>query len=900
MPANTQFIWHAETSEEVLKFLGSESTRGLSIEEARKRLQEVGPNRLTATKTVSPWSVFFGQFKNILVIILLIGIVLSGLLGHLVEAIAIGVIVLFAVILGFVQEFRAEKAMEALKKMAAPLATILRAGQEVEVAAEELVPGDILVLAAGDRIAADARILESINLKAEEASLTGESVPVQKHSEVIANANTALGDRKNMLFASTNISYGRGLAVVVETGMNTEIGKIAGMLQDVVSTETPLQKNLDHVGKKLAQAAFVIVAVIVAVGLFRGSPLVEILLFGVALAVAVVPEALPAVVTISLSIGVQRMVKRQALVRRLSAVETLGATTVICTDKTGTLTKDEMTIRKIYLPGRPIVDVTGAGYQPVGDFLAGDKPVLAEGGFLEFLKAGALCADAHLIENEEKQWDIKGDPTEGALVVAAAKAGLIKSELDSEYTRVAEIPFSSEDKYMATAHKAVAREVQYVKGAAEVVLDFCTKFASATSTEVMDDAQRKLVLNQVHAFSNQALRVIALAYKDGIEIGSKPSDLVFLGLAAMIDPPRAEAEQAIATSKKAGIKVVMITGDHPATAEAIARELGLINSTGFVLTGPELEKMSDADLAGKIESIDVYARVSPEHKLRIVTALQTKGHVVAMTGDGVNDAPALKKADIGIAMGITGTDVAKEAADMLLLDDNFASIVAAIEEGRVIFGNIKKYLTYLLSSNIGEIGLMAGATLLGLPLPLTAVQILYVNLATDGLPALALAVDPPRKNLMSEKPRNLKTGLFTKPVVALMLTGGIWSTILNVSLFAFLRMSGRPVSEVMTIVFVNLVLVEFVKAYAFRSESVSMFHNFFSNKWLNLAVLWELFLLAVVVYLPVLHQAFTTFALTTADLIIILPSVLTVVLVLEVAKLFINKYYDHKLLPAKL
>ncbi|MDO8626374.1 MAG: cation-translocating P-type ATPase [Candidatus Magasanikbacteria bacterium] len=894
MTDSSQEPWHSKTSEAVLKSLGSESTRGLTVEQAQHSLAQFGLNRLAVTKSISPFAVFLGQFKNILVIILLLGVALSGFLGHAVEAIAIGVIVLFAVILGFVQEFRAEKAMEALKKMAAPIATILRGGQEVEILAEEIVPGDILVLGAGDRIAADARIIESVNMKAEEASLTGESVPVEKHSEAIAARDAALGDRKNMVFASTNISYGRGLAVVVATGMNTEIGKIAGMLQEVVSMVTPLQKNLAVVGKRLAQAAFVIVAVIVGVGLFRGSPLVEILLFGVALAVAVVPEALPAVVTISLSIGVQRMVKRNALVRRLPAVETLGATTVICTDKTGTLTKDEMTVRKIYLPGRPIIDVTGAGYEPEGDFLASDKPVLVEGGFLEFLKAGALCSDAHLIENEAKQWDIKGDPTEGALVVAAAKAGLIKTELDSEYSRVAEIPFSSEDKFMATAHKTSDYEIQYAKGAAEIVLGFCTQIATGSGFSPLTDDYRRMIQNQVEDFSKLALRVIAIASKESGALGTKPSELVFLGLAAMIDPPRLEAAEAIATSRAAGIKVMMITGDHPITAEAIARELGLINATGVVVTGPELEKMSALELENKIESVDVCARVSPEHKLRVVTALQARGHVVAMTGDGVNDAPALKKADIGIAMGITGTDVAKEAADMLLLDDNFASIVAAIEEGRIIFGNIKKYLTYLLSSNIGEIGIMVGATVIGLPLPLTAVQILYVNLATDGLPALALAVDPPRKNLMSEKPRNLKTGIFTKPVVALMLTGGVWSMVINIALFIFLLGQGRPESEVMTIIFVNLVLVEFIKAYAFRSESITMFRNFFSNKWLNRAVLWELLLLGAVVYWPILHKPFNTFSLALNDYFIILPVALTVVIVLEIAKVLISRLLSRR------
>lgn len=887
----TKNIWHTKSAEQTLETLSTDAGRGLSSSVAAERLATYGPNQLTATASISAWEVFVNQFKNILVVILLIGVTLSGFLGHPVEAIAIAIIVFFAILLGFTQEYRAERAMAALKQMAAPTASVIRDGAEQELAAHLLVPGDIILLTTGDRIPADARLIEAVNLKVEEASLTGESIAVEKHMQPLPNTELSLGDKANMVFAATSVAYGRGLAVVVTTGMQTEMGAIAGMLQTVEQSQTPLQKNLDTIGKRLAQAALIIVALIVAVGFSRGQPLVEILLFGIALAVAVVPEALPAVVTISLSIGVRRMVKRNALVRRLTAVETLGATSVICTDKTGTLTKDEMTVRRVYLPGRPLVDVTGAGYAPSGSFLAGDEPVAVEAGFLEFLKAGALCSDARLAEGADGAWDIKGDPTEGALVVAAAKAHLLKSQLDGEYRRIEEIPFSSEKKFMSTLHQYGDKTIAYTKGAADVLIPFCTHVAMPEGVVPLSDSVRAEILQTVTSFSEKAMRVIALASQTTKELSENPSGLTFLGLAAMIDPPRPEAAQAVLECKEAGIKVMMITGDHPVTALAIAREIGIATDAGKVVTGLELERMSDAELASCIESIDVCARVSPAHKLRVVGALQARKHVVAMTGDGVNDAPALKKADIGIAMGISGTDVAKEAADMTLLDDNFASIVAAIEEGRLIFGNIKKYLMYLLSSNVGEIGIMAGATLLGLPLPLTAVQLLYVNLATDGLPALALAVDPPGVNLMKQKPRNLSEGIFTKPVLALMLTGGVWSTILNIFLFVVLTRSGIPHDEVATMVFVNLVLVEFLKAYALRSERTTMFFKPFANAWLNRAVLWEVFVLSIVVYVPFLHGAFGTFSLKAVDIAIIAGAAASIVVVLEIAKLVIRKIY---------
>jgi Ca2+-transporting ATPase len=631
----------------------------------------------------------------------------------------------------------------------------------------------------------------------------------------------------------------------------------------------------------LAKAALVIVALIVALGLLRGQPLIEMFIFGIALAVAVVPKALPAVVTISLALGVQRMVKRNALVRRLPVVEALGSTTVICSDKTGTLTRDEMTVRKIFVAGR-LVEVSGAGYEPHGSFAQDGVPVVLSGPLLELLRGAALASDARLIE-KDGHWDIKGDPTEGALVVAAAKAGLHRADLETQFPRVNEIPFTSETKRMTTLHATADGAVAYAKGAAEVILDACTKWLTEDGAQPLDAAASEVILEQARQMASTALRVLGIATKPDASIESAEHGMIFLGLAGMIDPPRSEAKAAVQACELAGIKVAMITGDHPLTAQAVARELGLLK-TGRSVTGAELEAMSDVEFEREVEGIEVYARVSPAHKLRVVTALQAHGHTVAMTGDGVNDAPALKKADVGIAMGITGTDVSKEAASMTLTDDNFASIVAAVEEGRGIFGNIKKYLMYLLSSNIGEIGLMVGATLLGLPLPLTAVQILYVNLATDGLPALALSVDPPEADLMRRPPRNAQTGIFTRPVVTLMTVGGLWSTVANLGLFTWALNSGRPLSEAMTMTFVSLVLIQFFKAYNYRSDRHSVLNRPFANRWLNRAIVWELLLLILIIYVPFLHDAFGTFYLTLEDWLIVMAVALTISPALELAK----------------
>ena len=874
--------WHTWTVSNTFERLKS-TPRGLSETEAARRLVDYGPNELQALHRISPWAILFEQFKNVLIVILIFATALSFFLGHVVEAIAITIILLFAVLLGFVQEYRAERAIEALREMAAPAATVIREGNEREVPARELVPGDVILLVAGDKVPADVRLLEAVNLQVEESALTGESVAVTKHIAPLETAELAIGDRKNLAYAGTVITYGRGRAVVVATAMATEFGKIAQMLQEVETGKTPLQEHLDKVGRALARVAFAVVAVIIGLGLLRGQPFFEMLIFGVALAVAVVPEALPAVVTISLAIGVKRMIKRNALVRRLPAVETLGSTSVICSDKTGTLTKDEMTVRRIYVAGESL-EVSGAGYEPKGTFTSTGAPVEVFESLAMLLRAGTLCSDARVVPDETGgRWMVKGDPTEGALVVAAAKAGLEKSELEREFPRAGEIPFSSEAKRMTTLHETPAGLIAYSKGAPEFILDSCTRQLTEAGETELRGAGKAEILDTAQGMASEALRVLAIAYKREATLEDAERDMTFLGLVGMIDPPRSEAQSAVEECKAAGIKVVMITGDHPLTARAVASELGILNS-GRLLTGAELEVMDEEEFRDEVEAIEVYARVSPAHKLRVVTALKEKGHVAAMTGDGVNDAPALKKADIGIAMGITGTDVTKEAAAMTLTDDNFASIVAAVEEGRGIFSNIKKYLMYLLSSNIGEIGLMAGATLAGLPLPLSAVQILYVNLATDGLPALALAVDPPENDLMQRPPREPRSGIFTRPVVLLMLVGGLWSTLVNLGLFWWVLTSGRSVQEAMTMTFVSLVLIQFFKAYNFRSDRHSVLRRPFANKWLNLAILWELFMLALIIYLPLLHEVFDTFYLTLRDWLVVVGLALTISPVLELTK----------------
>jgi Ca2+-transporting ATPase len=876
--------WHGLDVADVAARLGTSLDAGLTPEEAARRLAEHGPNELEAGRRVAPWRLLLDQFRNVLIIILLVAVALSAVLGHATEAVVISIIVLFAALLGFAQEVRAERAIDALRRMAAPSATVVRDGDEVEVPARDLVPGDVVLLSSGDRASADGRLVKAVNLQVEESALTGESMPVEKQTAGLDDDDDLpVGDRTNMVYAGTSVAYGRGRAVVVATGMETEFGGIARMLETIERAKTPLQASLDRVGTLLARAAIVVVLLVVSIGLVRGEPFLDMLLFGVALAVAVVPEALPAVITISLTLAAQRMAKRNALIRRLPATETLGSVSVIAADKTGTLTKDEMTVRRIFAGGE-LLEVSGAGYEPDGELLRNSAAVEPTQAVLEALRAAVLASDAQLVEPDgDGRWEVRGDPTEGALVVAAAKAGLRRADLEARFPRVDEIPFTSESKRMTTLHSVDGRVVAYAKGAPEVILGACTRRLGESGEEALDAEARDALLATARDMAGDALRVLAVARRSDATPENAERDLTLLGLIGMIDPPRPEAKDAVETCRRAGIKPVMITGDHPLTAQAIARELGILTD-GRAVTGAELEAMDDEALERDVETIQVYARVSPEHKLRIVTALQSNGHAVAMTGDGVNDAPALKKADIGVAMGITGTDVANEAAAMTLTDDNFASIVSAVEEGRGVFANIKKYLMYLLAANVGEIGLLVGASLLGKPLPLSAVQILYVNLATDGLPALALSVDPPERDLMRRPPRDRRSGIFTKPVMTLIAVGGAWSAVVTLALFTWALSAGRPLAEAMTMTFATLVLIEFFKAYSFRSDRQSILDRPFANRWLNLAIAWELLLVALVVNVPFLQDAFGTTGLSLETWLVIAGAAFTIVPVLEVAK----------------
>lgn len=896
---------HTLSIEETLQSLNS-SHQGLSQEEAARRLAQFGPNELKKEKGISPIRIFLSQFTSFLILVLLAAVVISFAIGEIIDALMILLIVLFAGILGFIQEYRAEKAMEALKKMAALTSSVIRDGAEKETPARELVPGDVVLLITGDRVPADCRLIESRNLKIDEAPLTGESVPVEKTTEIFPQ-EASIGDRRNMAYSGTTIVYGRGKALVTDTGMHTEFGKIAAMLQEQEEKRTPLQVNLDRLGRIMGIGALAVAALVGTIGFlsgaFTGDTLLEkitaVFIWSVSLAVATVPEALPAVVTISLALGVRRMVKRHVLVRKLPAVETLGSTTVICSDKTGTLTQDEMTVRQIYYNNKTI-QVTGSGYEPKGKFYQEKLPPeeITASSLSKLLIAGALCNDSRLL-NENGVWAIKGDPTEGSLVVLSVKGGLRLDKINDEFPRIDEIPFSSERKKMTTVHKSSEGIIAFSKGAAQIILDSCNRIYLDGKEQALAQAHKDKILEEERRMAGNALRVLGLSYKPLDEKVNKDyieQDMVFLGLTGMIDPPRPEVKLAIEQCHQAGIKTVMITGDHKITAVAIARELGLLGN-GMALSGTELDALSEEEYEKLVEKIHVYARVSPTHKMRVVEALSRKGHIVAMTGDGVNDAPALKKSHIGIAMGITGTDVTKETADMILTDDNFASIVAAVEEGRGLFENIKKYLMYLLTSNLGEILVMASVILLGpllgLPpgvLPLIAIQILYVNLATDGLPALALSVDPAEKDIMRRPPRRKGEGIFTPNVIKLILTGGLWSAIVNTGIFLWALLSGRSILEAQALTFLTLTIIQFFKAYNFRSDRHSILNlGAFNNKWLNLSILANLLMLTPIIYLPFLQGPFHTFALGWQDWVIVILTSATIVPVIEIAKFFIRR-----------
>ena len=876
--------WHSKTAQEAMSELHV-TAQGLTTQEAQERLATYGPNELKKEKGKSPLKLLLGQFTDILMIILLIATGLSFAVGEATDAAIILAIIIASAALGFSQEYRSEKAVEALKKMTAPTANVFRDGKEIKIPASQLVPGDIVFLYTGDKVPADARLLEAFMMKTDEASLTGESAPVDKSTPPLPE-QTLLNDRHNVVFTGTVVVYGRGKALVTSTGMNTEFGKIAELVQAAPQEQTPLEKRMGSVGKWIGILCVIVALSVGVVGIVvEHRPILDMVLWAISLAVAAVPEALPAIITGALAIGMYRMAKVNTIVKRLPAVETLGSTSVICSDKTGTMTKGEMTVQRLYVNDQTI-KVTGIGYAPQGEFQLEDKTVIPDENLKALLKVAVLCNDSNLEKDTQTgKWTVKGDPTEGALVVAAKKAGISKEELELQEPRVAEVPFSSERKRMTTIHTAEGKRVAYMKGAPEVVLERCTKIFLDGKVQPLT----KEILEKHHkiteAMALQALRNLGFAYKelaDGTEEFTEQmeEDFIFVGIMGMIDPPRPEVKDAIGICKNAGIRVVMITGDHKLTATAVAKELNLIGEggqDGQVLTGQELEAMTDEQLAQVVEKVVVYARVAPEHKTRIVKAWKKKNAVVAMTGDGVNDAPALKMSDIGIAMGISGTEVTKEAADMVLADDNFASIVKAVKEGREIFDNIKKYLTYLLQCNIMEILVMFFAVV-SVPylaqilspgsdvnlvnnaaIALSAVQILWINLVTDGLPAIALGVDPGDPDLMQRKPRKPNESVFSKDVKVYLTTVPIFMTVLLLLAF-FSHMpweSNFQLLEARTQLLTAMIAMELAIAISCRSLKFPVFKvGVFKNKFLWIAVLSSFALQLLVLYTPGLQVLF--------------------------------------------
>jgi Ca2+-transporting ATPase len=892
-------LWHTLDIGETLKSLGSDAHKGLSGDEPGRRLAQYGPNELKKEDRVSPWTLFLGQFKNILIIILLVATALSAAVGEIFDAALIFVIVVFCAVLGFVQEYRAERALEALKKMLSPTVRLIRNGKEQDVPSKDIVPGDILLLEAGFKIPADARLIESASLKCDEASLTGESMPVAKDTGRLA-AGVRVADRINMIFTGTVVTYGRGKGVVTSTGSRTEFGKIAEEVAAVEVEKTPLEKRTAEIGKWLGIISLGICLLITVFSVIRQSMagtidlpfIVTMVMFAVSLAVAAVPEALAAIVTGALAIGMHQMAKNNALIRKMPAVETLGCTTVICSDKTGTLTKGEMTVRRAHVGGRTF-DVTGVGYAPEGEFRGFEAGDAATRGDIELLlKAGVLCNDSSLDEKDGR-WVIKGDPTEGALVVAALKLGINPTEIRLENPRVEEIPFSSERKRMTTLHRVEdGRTVAFLKGAPERVLETADRIREAGVTRPFAPGEKERIVRANEAMAGDALRVLGFACReldgesDVIE-ETVEKHMTFLGLVGMIDPPRDEVKASIQTCRDVKIKPVMITGDHKLTAVAVAREIGIYREGDIALTGDELDKMSEDDLAQVVDRTTVYARVSPTDKIKIVRAWKKKGDVVAMTGDGVNDAPALKQADIGVAMGITGTDVAKEAADMVLNDDNFATIVMAIERGRWIYDNIKKYLTYLLRCNITEVIVIGGAVLALGPdyLPLLPAAILYINLVTDGLPALALGLAPPDPDIMNRPPRDPREKVFTKDVVLFLAIAVLmWSPFL---LFIFIH-DLKDIGHARTELFYLFIFVELVIALNSRSLKFGFF-KLRPHKWLVIAVASQVLLTVGLLMIPSIRIGFGVMPPRPGDFAVALAFGAFVFLSMEGIKLYLRK-----------
>jgi P-type Ca2+ transporter type 2C len=885
--------WHSKEADTVFRELDS-SAYGLSLDNAAKRLSEYGVNELVESKRETAWGMFLDQFRNILVIILILAALISGVIGFadgktedIYETAAILVVVVFITVVGFFQEYRAEKEILALKRMVSIDATVLRGGKYNRIPARELVPGDVIILEAGDRIPADSRLFSVIDFKVDESALTGESVPVSK-SVCALGFDTGIGDRRNMVYMGTHATYGKASALVIGTGMRTELGKIAQKISSMENERTPLQEKLDAVGRQIGLIVLVLCIVIFALGLLREGSLskdaiIYMFMVAIALAVAAIPEGLPAVVTVALAKGMREMVKKKALVKKLSAVETLGSTAVICSDKTGTLTRNEMTVRKVYL-GEKTIDVSGQGYSPEGEFSYSGEPFSRDCSDLQLLLRICSLSNNASLEKVEGRWSIMGDPTEAALLVAASKAGIWRGLVEKQYPRLAEIPFSSERKRMTTVHKTPSSEkVAYIKGAPDVILDLCSMILVDGMERPMTEADRKKILEANDAYALSALRVLGAAYRRMSDQEKYNSDLerelVFAGLLAMMDPPRDDATKAVMVARQAGIKTVIITGDHLLTAKAIAGEMGIYQQGDMVLTGSDLEKLTEGEFARIVDDVVIYARVSPEHKLRIVSALKSRGHIVAMTGDGVNDAPALKKADIGIAMGITGTDVAKEAGDMILVDDNFASIVAAIEEGRNIYTNIRLFIKYLISCNIGEVLTIFLAMLFLARLPLMPLQILWMNFLTDAAPAIALAWNPADPDVMQRKPRDPKENIINRgTLLKFFLVGSI---VAAGTLWLFYTSAEH---KSVTLAFTVIIMFQMFYALSCRSEKSFFSVGLFSNRYLLLAIAVSVLMQILVIYLPVFQNIFKTTPLDLIDWIKILAISSTAFIIPEIWK----------------
>jgi Ca2+-transporting ATPase len=860
-------FWWSFSTEQTYKELDADPNLGLSSATAKIRLKSYGFNELPEPNPPSIFKIFLSQFSSFIVWILIIAAVIAGILGEWVDAIAILIIVILNAIIGFVQEINAERSLAALKKLATPTCKVIRDGVLQTVPSKEIVPGDLILLEAGDLIPADGRVVQSVQLSTQEASLTGESLPIHKMIDPLAKNELPIGDRKNMAFMGTVVLSGKGHMLVTTTGINTELGTIASLLSESKEEQTPLQIRLTQLGRRLVFLCICVVAIVFILGILQGTSLLNTLLIATSLAVAAVPEGLPAIVTIALAIGVRKMAKRKALIRHLPSVETLGCASVICTDKTGTLTKNEMSVRKIWV-NQEQVDVSGVGYTPVGDFALKSQTISIT-NFPELkrlLATGILCNSANLTHTGE-EWQITGDPTEGALIVVAEKGGIKKQELEIANPLLQEIPFDSERKRMSVLRKTSDGNVLFVKGAPDLILDRCQTVLLKGGKVLLTPLLRQEILRSNHDFAVQALRVLSMAYKD-IESDksideSMESDLTFIGLVAMMDPPRAEAKQAIQTCMKAGILPVMITGDHKDTAEAVAKELGLMTEGALAISGIELQQMSDEELKKSLRSIRIYARVSAEHKLRIVRMWRSLGEVVAVTGDGVNDAPAIKAADIGIAMGIKGTDVTKEAADMIITDDNFASIVNAVEEGRGIYDNIIKFVNYLISSNIAELMVIFAGMAIGFKDPtgnpfvsLSAVQLLFLNLVTDGFPAIALGMDPVDPKAMERQPRKSSEPILSfRFSLQLVLVSSVIAAGTLVACHSGLRTSAALAQ---TMAFTTLVILELVRVQMVRAQ----YHiGFFSNRWIIGALVSSLFVQLMVIYLPPLQNIFGTVGL---------------------------------------